>query len=536
MDESLAHPSRKILLVVTTGGFTHASPVFEIGRVLSERGHRIEFATLDGQEHWIKGYEFISKIHPLGPGPTAEQLNAHYLRMRSWDMSKGINMDSKYMFDSFWPQTYRGLKAIMEDPATRPAMMVGDFFVDAVKDMLVEYRIPIAMVWPNMPFLMMPCKYIPGEPGFQIDGTTTSENASMWLRIKNELVPVLSLPTIIKWMKWTGQMRRRTGVTYPVHKIQKPDYLIFVNSFFGLEIPRDLPPTCAAVGPLLSDTYAALDGELDTFLSQHKSVIYIALGTHIIVSNHEATKIINALIRLLEAQLIDGVIWAVAQSGRQDLDVDSTFQTSKRQLRLGDLLDGHHPDWMFSFFAPQRAILDHESTKIYFTHGGGSSANEGLFHGKPMLSMGIFGDQIQNTTRLVAGGVAESLNKYHFTSDELYTKAQDIIRDEDGTFHRNALRMMRIAHVASRRKYHAGDLIEEMMYDNELRFKDGKELRPMHLQTADMRMPAYKAKNWDMYAVFAVGFAAMVASTAFGGKWLWRNRNVIEPVTSFLGS
>lgn len=37
--------------------------------------------------------------------------------------------------------------------------------------------------------------------------------------------------------------------------------------------------------------------------------------------------------------------------------------------------------------------------------------------------------------------------------------------------------------------------IEEVMYDNELRWDGGEELRPMHLQTADMRMPFWKAKN-----------------------------------------
>ena len=43
---------------------------------------------------------------------------------------------------------------------------------------------------------------------------------------------------------------------------------------------------------------------------------------------------------------------------------------------------------MFPTFATQRGVLEHPSTKVYFTHGGGSSANEGLFHGNPMIEMG----------------------------------------------------------------------------------------------------------------------------------------------------
>lgn len=164
--------------------------------MLAERGHNIEFATLDGQEHWARsgdlddnGDGFITKVYSLGPGPTDEQMNGHYLRMRGWDISKGIGgvMESKYMFDSFWPQTYHQLKKIMDDPATRPGMMVADFFVDAVKDIGAEYNLPFAIIAPTMPALMIPCSYIPGQPGFQLEGTVTSETASMWLRIKNEV-------------------------------------------------------------------------------------------------------------------------------------------------------------------------------------------------------------------------------------------------------------------------------------------------------------------------------------------------------------
>ncbi|KAI9744831.1 MAG: hypothetical protein M1818_001756 [Claussenomyces sp. TS43310] len=546
MSPSLVHPPRKILLVVTTGGFTHAAPVLEIGRALAERGHTIEFATLEGQEHWTKGddYEFVTKVHLLGPGPTEEQLDGHYRRMQAWDISKGLgpSMDSKYLFDSFWPQTYHRLKEIMNDSASRPSMMIADFFAEAVNDIHVEYKLPIAVVYPNMPSFMLPCSYIPGQPGFQLPSTTTSEHASMWLRIKNELFFLPDLRAILKMMKRTKQMRRENGVYWPIHRQQKPDYLIMINSFFGLEIPRDLPPTCAPVGPLLSPTYPPLDASCETFLSKHKSILYIALGTHIILPNKDVIKIVNGVLYLMQEQLIDGVIWAIGQSGRQDFDRNKTFQiktghNTKATLQLGDLLSNNHPDWLFPFFAPQRAILDHESTKLYFTHGGGASANEALFHGKSIISMGIFADQIANTTRLVAGGVAESLDKFRFTSDELYRKAKQILESgEDGPYQRNVLRMKRIAHVAAHRKNHAADLVEELMYDNELRFgDDGRELQPMHLQTADMRMPAYKAKNWDLYAVGALGLSALVGSTVFAGRLLWMHRaSLIVPIRSVI--
>ena len=537
MGDLQVHPLRRILLVVTTGGFTHAAPVLEIGRALAERGHIIEFATLEGQEGWVKTeeYSFVSNIYALGLGPTHDQLDGHYRRMQAWDMSKGIGpvMGSKYLWDSFWPQTYRGLKEIVEDPASRPAMLIADFFADAaVTDIHVEYDLPIAIMSPTMPLFQIPCSYIPGQPGFQLPGTLTSETASIWQRFRNETFYFPDLPEILGNMKWNKKLRHDNGVSRPPHKPQKPDYLFFVNSFFGLEIPRDLPPTCCPVGPLLSPAYPPLDEKCGLFMSEHESVLYVALGTHIILPHEDAAAIIKGIIRLMDEKSIDGVIWAMGQTCRADLDRGASFTTAKGTISLGDILDNQHPDWLFPFFAPQRAILNHHSTKLYFTHGGGSSANEALYHGKPVISMGIFSDQIANTDRLVAGGVGESLSKLGFTSHELYTKAKRIISSgSNGPYQRNVLRMKRIAHVAAHRKYYAADLVEELMYDNELRFavdEDGKkELRPMHLQTADMRMPAYKAKNWDLYLVSTLGLSAITGLTWVVARCLWLSRGAI---------
>lgn len=533
MDQFQVHPCRRILLVVTTGGFTHAAPVLEIGRLLAERGHTIEFATLQGQEHWVTSdeYSFVTKVHLLGSGPTKEQQDGHYERMQAWDISKGITpvMQSKYLWDSFWPQTYHGLKGIMEDPESRPSMMIADFFAEAVIDIHVEFKLPIATVWPNMPSFMLPCSYIPGQPGFQLEGTTTSEHASVWLRIRNELLFLPDLSAIFEMMKRTKKMRHENGVDRPIHRPIKPDYLIFVNSFFGLEIPRDLPPTCTPVGPLLSPTFPPLDVECKTFLTRHKSVMYIALGTHIVLPNKDVVKVVNGVIRLIEEDSIDGVIWAISQDSRRGLDRSLSFNGTL-DIEMGGLLNNEHPDFLFRSFAPQRAILECESVKLYFTHGGGSSANEGLYHGKPMISMGFFADQIANTTRLVEGGVAEAMSKFHFTSDELYRKAKKILdAGEDGAYQRNVLRLKRIAHVASHRKNHAADLVEEILYDNELRLDDegNRELRHMHLQTADMRMRAYKAKNWDLYAIGVLALPTLVGTMGVAGRLVWVYRGPV---------
>ncbi|KAG9681483.1 UDP-glucoronosyl and UDP-glucosyl transferase, partial [Aureobasidium melanogenum] len=244
----------------------------------------------------------------------------------------------------------------------------------------------------------------------------------------------------------------------------------------------------------------------------------------------DTVKIVEGVFRLMKEGLIDSVIWAIAEQGRKDLDREQRFHGSS-DINLGQLLENHHSNFLFSTFAPQRAILDNKSVVLYFTHGGGSSANEALYHGKPMISMGFFADQVANTARLVEAGVAESLNKFRFTSDELYTKARKILEaDGSGPYQRNVLRLKRIAHVAVRRKEHAADLVEELLYDHELRLDDTgtRELRPMHLQTADMRMPTYKAKNWDLYAIGVLSIVGFVGLSGLIGRLAWSHRDLIQ--------
>jgi hypothetical protein len=106
-----------------------------------------------------------------------------------------------------------------------------------------------------MPFLMLGCSYLSGQPGFQVDLTPTSEYASIWSPIRNELVLVWAVPNLLNLLKWTRNMRQKAGVTAPLPITSKPNYLVLINSFFGLEIPRDLPPLAALIGPILADDY-----------------------------------------------------------------------------------------------------------------------------------------------------------------------------------------------------------------------------------------------------------------------------------------
>ncbi|KAM6537372.1 hypothetical protein FALCPG4_003297 [Fusarium falciforme] len=511
---------RRILLLVTTGGFTHAAPVLEIGAVLASRGHEIQFATCAGQESWANDYPFIKTIHTTGPAAPEDEMDAHYERMRLWTHKDGFApmCKSKYLFDRFWTDAYKCVRALCLDASTKPDFIIADWFADNVaRDMLKQFNIQIASVWPQMPFIMAPVSYQPGQPGYQADGAMTSEYATLMSRFRNEFVVVAAIPTVIGFLRWTRKMRADAGVHYSQPILTKPDYLVLVNSFWGLETPKELPPLMASVGPILGDEYPPLDRDLAEFLETHDKTIYVSLGTHVALPAEELEKVTLGLIQALDAGSINGVIWAIPRKGRAKFDTSKSYPLADGSiLNVAEMLKDAHPRFRLPVFAPQRAVLEHPNTALFLTHGGGSSANEALFHGKRVLVVGYFFDQLCNSSRLVTAGVGLSLDKSYLTPSSIGDSITKVILDVDGTFTRNVRRMQRIAVINSRRKELAADLVEEVMTDQELRFRDGVELRPMHLQTADVRMPIWKARNWDMWFVSLTGLAA----TGFASWWL----------------
>ncbi|KAI0901838.1 UDP-glucosyl transferase family protein [Annulohypoxylon nitens] len=518
-----ARTDTAVLLVVGTGGFTHAAPVLELGRILSTRGHRVALATHKGQEKWVKdaSFGFLSGVFTMGLPMDPETETAHYLQMQNSDIRKNYRdyFRPKFNVDAFWASDYSFLKDICEE--FKPDMIVADFFVDsAVRDIKHQTGIPIATVWPQMPYAMVGASYIPGLPGFQVDALT-SEYASLWTRIRAAFRPLRALSAVIPYLRFVREMRRKAGLNYTLPILKKPDYLVLVNSFWGLETPKDLPPLVAPIGPILSEEFEPLSDPLKKFFADHHHVVYVSFGTHIRVAPRDLEKFVGAFSKLLEEGLIDGIIWAANDAQRQLFDPDQTLHYY-RDIRMGDILDNRDLAWFFTPFAPQRSVLACRETTLFVTHGGGSSVNEAAFHETPMLSLGFFFDQLLNGLRIQEAGIGLALDKANFSEDEILEKSRVLLQDENGTIAQDVRRMGHVAQISARKKDFGADLIEEVLYDHRFSLvppgttagESGHRRRPMHLQTADARMSAWKAQNWDLTSL-------AVASVAIAGYLSW---------------
>jgi UDP:flavonoid glycosyltransferase YjiC (YdhE family) len=511
-----------------------------LGRILAKSGHRIELATHKGQEKWVQPeyYRFVSRVHTMGEAMTPEQEEAHYLDIQQTDPRRDYwgYFRPKHRVDAFWTSDFAFLNDIVA--TVKPDVIVADFFVNAARDIQYQTGIPVAMVWPQMPYGHGKVPYIPGVPGLQIDALS-SEHASLTTRLRAELRPLRALPAIVNYLRFVRGMRRAAGVSYSLPSLSRtPDHLALVNSFWGLETPKDLPPLIAAVGPILADEYPPLDGQLEDFLGRKRRVVYMSFGTHILLQEDHVARFLDAFTVLIREKVIDGVIWVANATQLRLFPLDRAVYGSTGETTLHHVLENNDRAWYFTPFAPQRAVLDHPHTVLFVTHGGGSSVNEALFHGTPMLCLGFFFDQPLNGLRIEEAGVGLAMDKADFSTSEIANKCRTLLSDDDRLVGQNVQRMAHIARASARKKYHAADLIEEIMYDRmygssssevtqrgdngAIRRRTRGPTRPPHLQTADARMSVWRAQNWDLTCLGCAAFAGALGLGYHAYLWLRR--------------
>lgn len=75
-----------------------------------------------------------------------------------------------------------------------------------------------------------------------------------------------------------------------------------------------------------------------------------------------------------------------------------------------DKTPGKSDNILYSKWLPQDDILAHPKVILFINHAGRGGITESLYHGKPMLSLPVFGDQPSNARKLVTDGFGLSLS------------------------------------------------------------------------------------------------------------------------------
>ena len=108
-------------------------------------------------------------------------------------------------------------------------------------------------------------------------------------------------------------------------------------------------------------------------------------------------------------------------------------------------------------FLPQPAILP--GVDLVITHGGNNTVTEAFHHGKPMIVLPLFWDQVDNAQRIDETGFGRRLATYDFRDEELTDAIDELLAD--GPLARRLIEMStRIK--SARGTVRAADLIERV--------------------------------------------------------------------------
>jgi UDP:flavonoid glycosyltransferase YjiC (YdhE family) len=79
-------------------------------------------------------------------------------------------------------------------------------------------------------------------------------------------------------------------------------------------------------------------------------------------------------------------------------------------------------------FLPQPAILP--QVDLVITHGGNNTVTEAFHHGKPMIVLPLFWDQVDNAQRVDETGLGRRLPTYDFRDEELTDAIDELLADQ----------------------------------------------------------------------------------------------------------
>ena len=94
---------------------------------------------------------------------------------------------------------------------------------------------------------------------------------------------------------------------------------------------------------------------------------------------------------------------------------------------LADEITLHH-NQTGAAFLPQPAIMP--QVDLVITHGGNNTVTESFHHGKPMILLPLFWDQVDNAQRIDETGFGRRLAAYDFRDEELTDAIDELLADE----------------------------------------------------------------------------------------------------------
>jgi UDP:flavonoid glycosyltransferase YjiC (YdhE family) len=507
----------KIAISSTMGSRSHANYLLEITKLLSNRGHSIDYVTSEASLKYSNGYN-VSRtvVTDIEFDPNTFE-HIPFNRRSSMRSSLYIIKTIADIYD----QSFKNFENYYLEQ--KPDLIICDFFSPNCIDSAAKFSIPMIIGYQSFNFLD-PLPYLTISNGLE---PASIENYSFLERFLHGILdPVKDFLSKYEFLKHLKQARKNNGVPATLKFTQFTNMgLAIANNYIGFEKSRSLPSHIYPIGPILPESFPALDTDLQSFFDTHQKVLYIAFGSYIKFKGELATNMLEHFQKLLNEGWIDGIIWGGVGSAElkkfpETYTVDSIKYSTEAMLR------GTHQQVKLLKWAPQRAILNHPHTKLFITHGGLDSIYEAVESGTPMLVIPHIGDQPRNAALVKEHGVGDYI-EWSVDSDDLINQKFATLLDPSNTGLKSKLEQLQvISKFSSNRKLFAADLIESYAYSAKTcrlhqtpkSFETPCEVKPF--LPLDQQISFIKANLIDVYSV-----AILILLAIMGSGYSYVNRN-----------
>lgn len=347
-------------------------PAIHLARAIVDHGHRVRLYTCD----WLP-----EGIHAAAKEAGAEVVLLGCTRDGGEPLTKEWLAEQEKT--TIFAVAYHApmLEALSEAlGGRRPDVVVAGFGALAGMDVAHAMGLPLVITWPN------PLSSLVSLCGI-LDSTTQRSFLGLHVgRSSGSMLAFAAWANMHHLGDWFGAVQRhiRRGA------------VVLVNSFWGLDAPRALPPNIVMTGPLLPPPsrlltgFAAKHPELDAFLAG------AGRGGAILVTT-------GSLVELLQWQ-VEAIYWGLKAVGCK---VVWSLKAPQQAL----LPEASDPNFLISAWVPQAALLQHPAVGAVITHCGWGGTLEVLTAAKPVVAMPFFGDQPSNAQLLVEAGVGVPIGR-----------------------------------------------------------------------------------------------------------------------------
>lgn len=277
----------KSALFVSIPFVGHITPLLRQAEELARRGWQVRIASAEEIRAFVEadsctaqGVRFISlgKLSQFQDELSRiEQVSANdsFFPRTSFEILNALSLIWGIYFDAL-------LKIIR---AEQPDVMIVDFVTRAGADIAEAERIPVVINNPDL-LVTISVAYLPLDYDVPLPYLGHSVHQMPWHRrwsypLLRWLSGVLVELTAARKL---NQLRATKGLKKVTMNQVWAQHPVMVNSAFGLEYRRPLPPNVEMVGPMLPMAIDPLPTEVEDWLVDGLPVVYVNLGTIAIAS------------------------------------------------------------------------------------------------------------------------------------------------------------------------------------------------------------------------------------------------------------